>query len=116
MNLPETPLRVVITCQGAIELDRKTAPTADVVLRTERTLLLYVTTDSKRGIVAGWTSGPPGLFLAASKETLDVKPGTLRQDWTTIEFPDLGPEWRVFATEYSKHTISVCLLREEESQ
>jgi hypothetical protein len=111
MPIKHTPIKAVITHQGAIEVDKLGPPTCWAEETSDSIMLLYLDCDSKYpGILTdGEHEGVPELSLYASKTTIKLKEGVDRDLPTTLIFPDLTG-WKIKMCQVTgRYTVALCL-------
>lgn len=105
-------IRTKIRTQGAVIAN----PGGIVYRESSDIAVVCVDLQTKYARMGGTGSGggsPPMVFLHATEDSLHLKKGKARDDFTVIEFPDfIG--WTPYIAEVSRYTLSICFLKDEE--
>ena len=103
-------IRTQILDQGSVVL----TPGGIVYRESDEIACICVDLVTKYARIAGYSSGgdeAPAIFLAATEDSLHLKPDVDRSDTTFLSFPDFAG-WTIFIGDVSRYTLSVCLVKD----
>lgn len=97
-----------ITTQGACEVDH-----SYMMASADNIVAFAIDMKTKRGEILATCAGSegPGIIIGPNEDSLYLHPNKASDSLTEIHFPEYEDGWTVWASDYSRYTITVCLIK-----